>query len=414
MATDQLGEYSAKRKFEATPEPAPAVPAVRSGPLLFVIQQHSARRLHYDFRLEYGGVLKSWAVPKGPSLDPSEKRLAVQTEDHPYDYASFEGVIPPGQYGAGEVIVWDCGVYSPDEGDETWFHDRNEAERRAAEGLEKGKLSLLVRGEKLKGSFALVRTSEGKNWLLIKHKDRYASRVDVSAQDRSVLSGVTVEEAKVVPVRPIPASRLVPAGKMEAMPGTLAPMQAMPLSGLSIGAVGDRVVVKEGAARWQADSGQYLLAFEGDPSGGSLRVIERPVQAQEWLDRAIDLESTDTEAALRAYEQAVEADPTLLDARINLGSLLHETGRLADAERVYREAIEACGSDPLLLFNLGVLLGDTERKAEAVDAYEAALRGNPRLADCHYNLALLCQELCKPKEAIRHMAQYRKLTMVKS
>ena len=108
-----------------------------------------------DFRLECDGVLKSWCAPKGPSLDPADKRLAVQTEDHPYDYASFEGVIPPKQYGAGEVIV-DCGVYSPDEGG-TWFEDRAEAERRTREGLEKGKLSVLLRGEKLKGLFALVR-----------------------------------------------------------------------------------------------------------------------------------------------------------------------------------------------------------------------------------------------------------------
>ncbi len=226
MARDKLGEYSAKRRFQATPEPAPALPAARSGPLLFVIQQHSARRMHYDFRLECDGVLKSWAVPKGPSLDPSEKRLAVQTEDHPYDYASFEGVIPPGQYGAGEVIVWDCGVYSPDEGNESWFHDRGQAERRVAEGLEKGKLSILLRGEKLKGSFALVRTSDQKNWLLIKHKDRFTAKADLTAQDRSVLSGLTVDEVKAVPVRPISASRLVPAGKAEAMPGTLAPMHA--------------------------------------------------------------------------------------------------------------------------------------------------------------------------------------------
>lgn len=189
---------------------------------------------------------------------------------------------------------------------------------------------------------------------------------------------------------------------------------AMPLSGLSICAVADRVVVKEGAARWQAESGQYLLAFEGDPSGGSLKVIERPVQAQEWLDRAMDLESTDIEAALRAYERAVEADPKLLDARINMGSLLHEAGRLAQAERVYRDALQICDSDPLLLFNLGVLLGDMDRKLEAMQAYESALRGDPRLADCHYNLALLCEELKKPKEAIRHMAQYRRLTTVKS
>lgn len=189
---------------------------------------------------------------------------------------------------------------------------------------------------------------------------------------------------------------------------------AMPLSGLSICAVADRVVVKEGGSRWQAESGQYLLAFEGDPSAGSLRVIERPLKAQEWLDRAMDFEATDTEAALQAYERAVASDPSLLDARINMGSLLHEAGRLADAERVYREAIQACGSDALLLFNLGVLLGDMERKTEAMEAYEAALRGDPRLADCHYNLALLCEELNKPKDAIRHMAQYRRLTTTRS
>jgi tetratricopeptide (TPR) repeat protein len=194
---------------------------------------------------------------------------------------------------------------------------------------------------------------------------------------------------------------------------------AMPLSGLSICAVADRVVVKEGGSRWQAESGQYLLAFEGDPSEGSLRVIERaparrPASALQWLERAIALEGADSEAALQAYERAVAEDPTLLDARVNMGSLLHEAGRLSDAERVYREAIQACGSDALLLFNLGVLLGDMERKTEAMDAYEAALRGNPRLADCHYNLALLCEELNKPKEAIRHMAQYRRLTTIRS
>src|SRR5689334_24233963 len=133
MANNRLAEYSAKRSFNATPEPAPAPVGKRIGPLLFVIQQHAARRMHYDLRLECDGVLKSWAVPKGPSLDPADKRLAVETEDHPYDYASFEGVIPPGQYGAGEVIVWDCGVYSPDEGQEYSFHDRNEAQRRIAE-----------------------------------------------------------------------------------------------------------------------------------------------------------------------------------------------------------------------------------------------------------------------------------------
>ena len=225
MAKDKLTEYSAKRSFTATPEPAPSAAAARKGPLLFVIQQHSARRMHYDFRLECDGVLKSWAVPKGPSPDPAEKRLAVQTEDHPLDYATFEGVIPPGQYGAGEVIVWDCGPYSPDEGGH-WFHERAEAERRVREGLEKGKLSLLVRGEKVKGSYALVRTKEHKNWLLIKHKDRFVSKTDLTAQDKSVLSGATVEEMRTVPARRIPLERLAPTGEARPLPANLAPMQA--------------------------------------------------------------------------------------------------------------------------------------------------------------------------------------------
>jgi tetratricopeptide (TPR) repeat protein len=190
---------------------------------------------------------------------------------------------------------------------------------------------------------------------------------------------------------------------------------SMPLSGLSICAVADRVVVREGASRWQADSGQYLLAFEGDPSDGSLNVIEPKTAAdasyaQDWFDRGAALESENPEAALEAYGRAIAADPAFLEAYVNLGWLLHEAGRFEQAERAYRNGISAAGSDPLLLYNLGVLLHDMERKAEALTTYEAALRANPRLADCHYNLALLCEELGRPKDAIRHMAQYRRLT----
>jgi tetratricopeptide (TPR) repeat protein len=195
--------------------------------------------------------------------------------------------------------------------------------------------------------------------------------------------------------------------------------ESMPLSGLSICAVADRVVVKEGAARWQAESGQYLLAFEGDPANGSLSVIERPysespARAEEWFDRGVALESENTEAAIQAYEHAVAADATLLEAHINLGLLLHETRRFAEAERAYRDAIEANWADPVLLYNLGVLLEDMDRKTEAIESYEAAVRGNPDLADCHYNLALLCDELEKPQQAIRHMAQYRRLVGTQS
>src|SRR4029079_10604591 len=210
MAKGKLSEYSAKRTFEATPEPA-AVVTDGKGPLLFVVQLHSARHLHYDFRLECDGVLKSWAVPKGPSLDRNDKRLAMMTEDHPFDYASFEGVIPPRQYGAGEVIVWDCGVYSPDE-PATCFSDRGEAERLIRAGFDKGKLSIELRGEKLKGSFALVRTKEAKSWLLLKHKDRFVTSDDITLKNRSVLSNLAVEEMKFAPAHRVAAGELVPSG----------------------------------------------------------------------------------------------------------------------------------------------------------------------------------------------------------
>jgi bifunctional non-homologous end joining protein LigD len=225
MAKGKLSEYSAKRRFDTTPEPGPTPVQGREGPLLFVVQRHSARRLHYDFRLECDGVLKSWAVPKGLSADPAEKRLAVRTEDHPFDYASFEGVIPSGQYGAGEVIVWDCGVYSPDE-DGHWFHDRAQAERRVREGLDRGKLSILLRGEKAKGSYALVRTKDGKSWLLLKHRDRFVRTGGSLAHGRSVLSGLSVEDLETRPVQRLPAERLVPGGTPRAAPADLEPMHA--------------------------------------------------------------------------------------------------------------------------------------------------------------------------------------------
>ena len=195
--------------------------------------------------------------------------------------------------------------------------------------------------------------------------------------------------------------------------------EAMPLSGLSIGTVGDRVVVQEGGRRWQADSGQYLLEFDGDPADGSLSVIERNGTAarastDDWFDRGCNLESDDAEAARDAYERAIAADAVHLSAHINLGRLLHESGRFAEAERVYRKALTACGNDPMLLYNLGVLLEDMKRKSEAMEAYERALHRDPRLADCHYNLALLCETLNKPKQAIRHMAQYRRLVGTRS
>ena len=189
-----------------------------------------------------------------------------------------------------------------------------------------------------------------------------------------------------------------------------------PLSGLSLEADGNRVVVREGDRRWRAESGQYLLDFDTAPDAGRpVSPLERlvaapPGSAEAWFERGAALERKDPEAALEAYAQAVSLDPRHLRARINLGCLLHETGRLDGAEEVYREALRESGEDPLLLYDLGVLLEDMDRRSEAMQAYEAALRADPRFADCHYNLALLCRGLGKPREAIRHMAEYRRLT----
>ena len=190
--------------------------------------------------------------------------------------------------------------------------------------------------------------------------------------------------------------------------------ETMPLSGLAICAVGHRVVVKQGVNLWHAESGQYLLAFDGDPADGSLNVIEPSGtnvenDAEGWFARGYTLERHDAEAARRAYERAIAADPTHLNAHINLGRLLHEADRLEEAETLYRRALAACGDDALLWYNLGVLLADGNRKHEALHAYEQALRKNPHMADCHYNMALLYEALKRPRQAIRHMAHYRKL-----
>ncbi len=229
-----LEKYREKRDFERTPEPAPGGSNDQRDSLIFVVQKHAASRLHYDFRLEFDGVLKSWPIPKGPSLNPDDKRLAVMVEDHPVDYSPFEGVIPKGEYGAGQVIVWDAGKYSPDEDGVLSFHDREEADRRMREGLEKGKLSIFLRGRKLKGSWTLVKITRAENeWLLIKHQDRFADRErDILEEDRSVLSGLTIEDIKAgrLPERrfssPVLLPQDLPGAQEASLPRSVEPMQA--------------------------------------------------------------------------------------------------------------------------------------------------------------------------------------------
>jgi bifunctional non-homologous end joining protein LigD len=176
-----LAKYHAKRNFKVTPEPRGSAQKAAGEELSFVVQKHQASHLHYDFRLEWNGVLVSWAVPKGPSLDPSVKRLAMAVEDHPLEYGGFEGIIPEGQYGGGTVMVWDRGTWEP----EAESEDVNAA-------IRDGELKFTLNGNKLKGSWVLVRTKgagERAQWLLIKHKDRYASAADVvTEKPRSVVS----------------------------------------------------------------------------------------------------------------------------------------------------------------------------------------------------------------------------------
>ena|SRR5581483_9645771 len=181
-----LAEYNKKRKFKETPEPK-GVKGKAGKQLHFVVQKHDASRLHYDFRLELDGVLLSWAVPKGPSMNPADKRLAMQTEDHPMSYMKFEGIIPEGNYGAGDVIVWDLGFYtSPDSANPAI------ARKSLKAGYKKGDLKFVLYGEKLKGGFALVKLKNSKDenaWLLIKEKDEYVSKTDITKKNKSVLSG---------------------------------------------------------------------------------------------------------------------------------------------------------------------------------------------------------------------------------
>jgi bifunctional non-homologous end joining protein LigD len=221
-----LSKYSQKRNFRETPEPKSKL-ARSKQELIFVVQQHDASHLHYDFRLEMEGVLKSWAVPKGPSLNPEDKRLAMMVEDHPYDYKDFEGTIPEGNYGAGNVIVWDKGSYY-----EISSKDKAESEKKLLAGLKKGHISFILKGKKLKGEFSLIRMhGDQKNtWLLIKKADKYATEDDVLKKDRSVLSRkklVLKERSKRTQKR-IPAksaaSKKKDHSKVSPLPGEIKPM----------------------------------------------------------------------------------------------------------------------------------------------------------------------------------------------
>ena len=213
MANDKLTTYKAKRDFKQTQEPSGKESVIPSRRRRFVIQKHDAMRLHYDLRLELDGVFKSWAVTRGPSLDPHDKRLAVEVEDHPLDYGDFEGTIPKGQYGGGTVMLWDRGYWEP------------EGKKSPEQALAKGDFKFTLEGERLQGSFVLVRMAHDRergkrtNWLLIKHRDEFAVEANGAAileeNNTSIASGRTMEAIAAGKGRK-PKPIMLKGGKVEA------------------------------------------------------------------------------------------------------------------------------------------------------------------------------------------------------
>jgi bifunctional non-homologous end joining protein LigD len=271
MASRKLSKYRAKRDFRKTGEPSGAAAVAPAEHLRFVIQKHAARRLHYDLRLELGGVFKSWAVTRGPSLDPAEKRLAVEVEDHPLAYVDFEGTIPAGQYGGGTVQLWDRGFWAP------------EGNQRPEAALAAGELKLVMEGERLHGSWVLVRLRADRtrgsraNWLLIKHRDDYARPGDhdaLLAEDRSVASGRSL--AQIAAGKP-PAPRPFMLSK-----GTRAKANAV----------------------WESNRGDP----DGAPAGGSARTVVAP-------PRAVDRPKPAAKAARAAMPDFIEPQLAQLVAR---------------------------------------------------------------------------------------------------
>jgi bifunctional non-homologous end joining protein LigD len=350
--TDPLARYRSKRAASRTPEPFGAVhqerttaPAAAGGQ--FVVQKHAARRLHYDFRLELGGVLKSWAVPQGPSADPADKRLAVAVEDHPVEYADFEGIIPPGEYGAGPVIVWDRGAWRPVED--------------PVAGLAKGKLLFTLHGYKLRGEWTLVRTRrDPREWLLIKHRDREADPGRTRPPgEASVLSGLTLEELGAGPTR---IARLAEeAARRGALPGKFDLSAARPM-------LAEPREKPFSAAGWL-----FELKWDG----------YRALAAKEAGEARLRYRSgADASAAWPEIARAVRALPAdrlLLDGEI---AVLDEEGkpsfpRLQRRAQLGRpaEVARAALADPAVLMAFDLLaLGDLDLRPLPLSARKALLR----------------------------------------
>lgn len=273
-----LSLYKKKRTFNQTPEPTGG--QNKTSQLIFVIQKHDASRLHYDFRLEMDGVLKSWAVPKGPSTDPSVKRLAMMVEDHPFDYKDFEGIIPKGNYGAGTVIVWDYGTYEPLEPVKT----KKEAEKLLLKQLKSGSVKVNLHGKKLKGEFALVHTHgrDENAWLLIKHRDKYAAETDITEKDKSVVSGKTLAKMGKAPDN-IYGKRTIQAGTTEKDTPSGNKKKTVAKTKTAIAPVKKTAVKKKVPKKLNDIEGAVKAAFPKIVSPMLATLVDKPVDEEGWL-----------------------------------------------------------------------------------------------------------------------------------
>ncbi len=363
-----LKKYSEKRQFDRTPEPAPAEGAAPSGALQFCVQRHHATRLHYDLRLEVGGALKSWAVPKGPTLDPGEKRLAMMVEDHPLEYGGFEGVIPKGNYGAGSVMLWDRGTYE--------LLGQGTAEEQLARGDFKFRLT----GQKISGEFAIVKIkrSKGNEWLLLKKKDAFAAPGwDAEDHARSVLTGRTQEEiARELPAAEAtkPVRREIEGATPGPMPKSIAPMLAQ--IGKGTPPAGDDWLFE---IKW--DGVRAICYIDG----GELRMVSRngnPMERQypelSILPRHVQAGTAILDGEIATLDEKGLPSFELLQRRITVA----DAGSIAALAR----------SSPVVFFAFDLLY---------LDGYD--LRGLPLI-----ERKRLLKEVLKPGELVRYSDHFRR------
>ncbi len=356
-----LDEYKKKRDFKKTAEPA-GDDRHHGGDRAFVVQKHAATHLHYDLRLEVDGVLKSWAVPKGPSLNPGDKRLAMHVEDHPFEYRKFEGSIPKGEYGGGEMIIWDQGTYAP------------EGTLSVKEQLAKGDFKFQLNGERLRGSFVLVKLKKPGNkneWLLIKHRDAFVdTKWDVEQYAESVVSGRTLEDIR----EGRPATRARTAVDPSLLPGAFeSPMPAMPS--------GVRATLAElGDKPFSSPNWVYEIKWDGVRAIAQIENGKTTLWARSGRDVTAEYpEFKDMAARFRARDAIIDGEIVTLDAegRSNFHTLQHRLG-------VQNPSRQMMQSVPLDYFAFDVMYADgydlrrvplVERK----DFLQAIMSGNERV-----------------------------------